>query len=156
MTTLISSNNNGNLYKLKHPYNLTIEDTTTPFGTKQSYNKFEICWYIKDINKQKYVNMCVFDLKENILPKINMKNASVISKMSRKDNYPPIIQTSIESIKNSSECIEHEPGVVVSFYDIRPKTQATVDLECAYISTTSDKVNMIWTIKKIYNIHYNI
>jgi hypothetical protein len=100
--------------------------------------------------------MCVFDLKENILPKINMKDASVISKMSRKDNYPPIIQTSIESIKNSSECIEHEPGVVVSFYDIRPKTQATVDLECAYISTTSDKVNMIWTIKKIYNIHYNI
>jgi hypothetical protein len=156
MATLISSNNYGSLYKLKYPYTLTLEDTTTPFGTTQSYNKFEISWYIKDINKQKYVNMCIYDLKENVLPKINMKDAQVFSKMSRKDNYPPIIQTCIESIKKSSECIEHEQGVVVSFYDIRPRTHATVDLECANISIVGEKVNMLWTIKKIYNISYNI
>jgi hypothetical protein len=156
MTTLVSSNNFGSLYKLKHPYTLTIENTMTPFGTTQSYNKFEICWYIKDVNKLKYVNMCVCDLKENILPKIGLKGVEVFSKVTKKDNFPPIIQSNIVSIKNSSECIEHKEGVVVSFYDIRPKTQATVDLECSSISTTGDKVNMLWSIKKIYNIQYNI
>lgn len=150
MTTLISKNTYGELHKLKKPYLLQINNTSTPFGIQQSYNKKIINWFIKSTNDIKLVRHFQEDLQTNIL-----KNTEIIinTKISQKNNYPPIIETTINPNIDSSECISHDIGEIITYNSIVKGTYAHVSLKCDMISISNNNVSMIWTIEKIVRYH---
>ena len=146
MTTLISNNKYGQLHKLKTPYTLQIENTSTPFGIQDSYNKQIINWYIKSNDDIKLVRHFQEDLKFNILKN---PDAIINTKVTQKNNYPPIIETVINPNIDSSDCIKHDIGEIVTYNSIIKGTYADVSLRCVIISIMNNNVNMIWTIYKI-------
>ncbi len=150
MTTLISSNKYGDLHKLKNPYILHIHNTSTPFGIQQSYYKKIIHWYIKSTNDIKLVRHFQEDLLNNILQN---KTFVINTKITQKNNYPPIIETIVNPHIDSNDCISHEIGEIITYNSIIKGTQANITLKCDTISITDNTVNMIWHIEKIVRCH---
>jgi hypothetical protein len=150
MTTLISSNKYGDLHKLTKPYILHINNTSTPFGIQQSYNKKIIHWYIKSTNDIKLVRHFQEDLLHNVL-----KNNTLLinTKITQKNNFPPIIETIINPYIDSSDCISHDTGEIITYNSIIKGTYAHISLKCDTISITDNMVNMIWHIEKIVRYH---
>jgi hypothetical protein len=150
MTTLISSNKYGELYKLKKPYLLHINKTSTPFGIQQSYLKKIIHWYIKSMDDIKLVRHFQEDLLNNVL----QNNTYIINtKITQKNNYPPIIETIVNPHIDSNDCISHETGEIITYNSIIKGTNAHISLKCDTISITNNTVNMMWYIEKIVRYH---
>jgi hypothetical protein len=146
MTTLISNNTYGELHKLDKPYVIILKNTYTPFGIQTSFNKRIIHWYIKSIDDIKLIRHFQEDLQNNILKDANL---IINTKITQKDNYPPIIETNINTNLDSDECISHDTGEIVTYNCITKKTRADVLISCDTIVLMKNKVNMIWNIDKI-------
>jgi hypothetical protein len=146
MTTLISSNKYGNLHKLKNPYKLLLKNTKTPFGIQETYNKKIIHWYIQNIDDLKLIRHFQEDLQQNILKDYTL---FINNKVTQKGNYNPIIETNVSNNIESSECISHIDGEIVTYNSIIKGTEGDVTLICDNIVILENKVNMIWNIVKI-------
>jgi hypothetical protein len=144
MTTLISNNQYGQLHKLKKPYYLTLLNTKTPFGIQENYNKRIVHWYIKSIDDIKLVRHFQEDLQH-----ILNNDFIINTKITKKNNYPPIIETTINPNIDSNDCITHNIGEIVTYNSINKGTSGDVYLVCENIVIMENKVNMVWSINKI-------
>jgi hypothetical protein len=141
MTYLISENKYGKLYKLKRPYIIELKNTSTPFGLNKSYNKQVVCWYITNDNVK-----TVRRYEEEVMTLFEME---ISSKISKKDPYPYIIETQVNTNLDSSDCIEHLQGEIVSYNDIMKGYKGTIILECEIVNISMNKVMMIWYMKRV-------
>jgi hypothetical protein len=150
MCSLISSNKYGSLYKLNKPYIIKINNSKTPFGIQQSFNRKLIHWYIKDINHIKLINHFKDDIHDNIFNKIiDINEYTIDSKLSKNNNFPHLLETIINPNISSSNCISHKPGEIITYNDINKGLTANIILECSTISINNNKINMIWYINNI-------
>jgi hypothetical protein len=150
MCSIISSNKYGSLYKLNKPYIIKINNSKTPFGIQKSYNRKLIHWYIKDFNDIKLINHFKEYLLDNILNKIiNTNDLFIDTKLSKKDNFPFLLETIINPNISSNDCIKHSPGEIITYDDIIKGLNANIIVECSTISVNNNKVNMIWYINNI-------
>jgi hypothetical protein len=141
MTQLISQNKYGKLYKLKRPYIIEIKKAITPFGINKSYNKLLVCWYIDS-----QLVSIIRHYEEEVS---NIFKKPIISKISKKDPYPYVLETQTNPNLSSGDCIEHKMGEIVSYYDIKKGSIWDIIIECEIVSEKDDKIMMIWNIKKL-------
>jgi hypothetical protein len=149
MTTLISNNKYGELYRLKKPYQLKLENTSTPFGIQENYKKKIIHWYIKSIDDIKLVRHYQEDLLQVLANRIVSNDYTINTKITQKDNYPPIIETNVNPNIDSYSCIAHKDGEIVTYNSIIKGTKGDISLVCDNIVIIGNKVNMIWNISRI-------
>jgi hypothetical protein len=141
MTQLISENKYGKLHKLKRSYIIEIDKTVTPFGINKSYNKLLVCWYID--------NSLVSIIRHYEEEVMNIFKKMINSKISKKEPYSYVLETQVNPNLSSSECIEHNIGEIVSYYDVKKKTMWKVIIECDIVMENDNNVVMIWNIKKL-------
>lgn len=145
MTQLISENKFGKLFKLKKPIQIILKNTSTPFGINKSYNKLLICWYV-DNNSVKVIRHYEDTILNYYFKDTNLQ---INSKLSKKEPYPHILETQIDTSISSNDCIQHQPGEIVSYYDIKKGTKGDVTIECEILNIKDNKITVIWNIKKI-------